>query len=92
MEANLGGVFQQTARDGMGSFLAALPEQARASSENRTGLHVPRLRITPGARGVYDNGPTELRTVAILTVVVGFNLLIVCANLPSWWRRSACSA
>ena len=83
VEANLGGVFQQTARDGMGSFLAALPEQARASSENRNRTHVPRLRITPGARGVYDNGPTELRTVAILTAVVGFNLLIVCANVAN---------
>src|SRR3989442_1289826 len=91
VEANLGGVFQQIARDGMSSFLAALPAKERASSENQNRTQVPRLRVSSGARGVYDNSPTELRTVAILTAVVGFNLLIVCSNVANLLLSRAAS-
>ena len=83
VEANLSGVFQQAARQGMDSFLAALPAEQRGSSQNQDRTQVPRLSVSPGARGVYDNSPVELRAVAILSVVVGLILLIVCANVAN---------
>jgi hypothetical protein len=35
VEGNLGGAFQQAAREGMAAYLAALPPQERRSSSNQ---------------------------------------------------------
>src|SRR5213076_2690695 len=48
---------------------------------NRT--EVPRLRVEPGGRGVYDVFTDDLRSVTILSVVVALVLLIVCANVAN---------
>jgi predicted permease len=83
VEANLGGVFQQTARQGMDAFLAGLPPMERGLSQNQNRTEVSRLRVSPGARGIYDNRPEDVRAVAILSVVVALILLIVCANIAN---------
>jgi predicted permease len=44
---------------------------------------VPRLRVEPASRGVYDVNTTELRSVTILTIIVALVLLIVCANVAN---------
>jgi predicted permease len=83
VQGNLEGVFQQAAREGMESFLASLTAEERGFSQNQNRTEVSRLRVSSGARGVYDNSPAELRAVTILSVVVGLILLIVCANVAN---------
>ena len=83
VQGNLEGPFQHTARAGLDSYLKSLPEQERATAVNRNRSQVPRLRIEPGARGVYDVNTNDVRSVTILTVVVVLVLLIVCANVAN---------
>jgi predicted permease len=83
VQGNLEGVFDQAARQGMSTYLAALPAAERASSQNSNRTAVPRLEVTTGARGLYDNDEAMLRSVAIISVVVGLILLLVCANVAN---------
>jgi predicted permease len=83
VEGNLGGVFRQTARSGLDSYLESLPENDRGSSQNRDRTRIPTLRVQSGARGVYDVNTNELRSLTILSVVVALVLLIVCANVAN---------
>jgi predicted permease len=83
VQGNLEGVFQQTARAGLESYLQSLPEKDRGTSTNRNRTEVPRLRIEPGGRGVYDVNTNDLRSLTILSVVVSLVLLIVCANVTN---------
>jgi predicted permease len=83
VQANLEGVFQQTARAGLNEYLASISESERGTMRNRNRTEVPRLRVDSGARGVYDVNPTDKRAVTILSVVVILVLLIVCANVAN---------
>ena len=83
VKANLETVFQHTARAGLDSYLAGLPEAERSNSRNRERKEVPQLRVSSGSRGVYDPNTTEVRAVTILTGVVALVLLIVCANVAN---------
>ena len=83
VQGNLEGVFQATARAGLDSYLKGLPDAERGNARNRGRTEVPRLRVEPGARGVYDVSTDELRAATILSVVVGLVLLIVCANVAN---------
>jgi predicted permease len=80
---NLDGPFQQAAREGMSSFLAALPPAERELTQNRNRTEVSRLHVSSAAQGVYDNDPATLRSVAIISTVVGLILLLVCANVAN---------
>jgi predicted permease len=83
VQGNLEAVFQNTARSGLDSYLKALSDKERSSAVNRTRSEVPRLRVEPGGRGVYDVNTNDLRAVTILSVVVALVLLIVCANVAN---------
>jgi predicted permease len=83
VQGNLEAVFQQTARSGLDSYLKSLTDEDRGKSGNRNRTEVPRLRVEPGSRGVYDVNTNELRSVTILSVVVALVLLIVCANVAN---------
>jgi predicted permease len=83
VEGNLAGVFDETARAGMASYLAGLSAEERASSYNSNRKESPRLRVSSAARGIYDGNPADVRSVQILTVVVALILLIVCANVAN---------
>jgi predicted permease len=83
VQGNLEGIVQQTARQGLDEFLAAMPPEQRGNSQNRNRAAIPRLRVSSGARGVYDNSATEMRLVSVLSVVVGLILLLVCANVAN---------
>jgi predicted permease len=83
VQGNLEGVFQHTARAGLDSYLKSLPEKDRSHSFNRTRTEVPRLRVEPGDRGIYDVNTNDLRSMTILSVVVALVLLIVCANVAN---------
>ena len=83
VQASLEGVFQQTARAGLDSFMKSLSEQERGTVANRNRTQVPRLLVEPGSRGIYDVNTNDLRAVTILSVVVALVLLIVCANVAN---------
>jgi predicted permease len=83
VEANLGTIFQATARAGFDSYLASLSAEARSRSANQNRTAVPRLRVDSGSRGVYDVNRTDVRAVTILGAVVVLVLLIVCANVAN---------
>jgi predicted permease len=83
VQGNLEGMFQATARAGLDSYLKGLPDAERGNARNRGRTEVPRLRVEPGARGVYDVNTDEVRAATILSVVVGLVLLIVCANVAN---------
>ena len=83
VEGNLGGVFQQEAREGMSTFLTSLPEKDRNNSGNRNRVEVSRLSVSSAARGLYDNDTATMRGVTIISGVVALILLLVCANVAN---------
>ena len=83
VQANLEGVFQRTARAGMDAYLKSLSDTERGTTRNRSRREIPQLRVSSGARGYYDVQTTDLRSAAILSVVVVLVLLIVCANVAN---------
>jgi predicted permease len=83
VQGNLEGVFQQTARAGLDSYLESLPDAERSTVVNKDRSQVPRLRVESGAHGVYDVNTNELRAAIVLGIVVALVLLIVCANVAN---------
>jgi predicted permease len=83
VQGNLQGVFQQTARAGLDSYLKTLPESERGTAINRTRTEVPQLLVDSGNQGIYDIHSNELRSATILSIVVALILLIVCANVAN---------
>src|SRR4051794_25152979 len=83
VQGNLEGVFQHSARAGLESYLKSLSGRDRSHSFNKTRSEVPRLRVEPGGRGIYDANTNDLRSMTILGVVVALVLLIVCANVAN---------
>jgi predicted permease len=83
VEGNLGGVFQQSARDGMDTFLSSLSEKDRNATSNHNRVDVSRLSVSSAARGLYDSDQATLRGVAVISGVVGLILLLVCANVAN---------
>ncbi|HEV3486713.1 MAG TPA: ABC transporter permease, partial [Vicinamibacterales bacterium] len=83
VQGNLEGVFQQTARAGLDSYMKTIPDAERGTARNRNRTAVPRLRVDSASRGVYDVNTNELRMATILSVVVALVLLIVCANVAN---------
>ena len=83
VQGNLEGVFRSTARAGLDGYLKGLPESDRGSAMNRTRTEVPHLLVDSARHGVYDVGSTDVRSAAILSVVVALVLLIVCANVAN---------
>ncbi len=83
VQANFESVFQQTARSGLDAYMKSLSDEERGTAVNRTRTEVPRLRVEPGARGIYDVNTNDLRSATILSVVVALVLLIVCANVAN---------
>jgi predicted permease len=80
---NFDGLFQESARQSLLSWLNSLSPEQRKSSRNRDRTQIPHLQVVSGARGFYDTEPENVRAITILTVVVGLILLIVCANVAN---------
>jgi predicted permease len=83
VEANLGGVFQNVAREGMSSFLGSVPDAVRNSKSYSNRTNVSRLSVTSMAHGLVDTDPSAVRGVAIISAIVGLILLLVCANVAN---------
>jgi predicted permease len=83
VQANLGTVFQNTAKAGLDSYLKGLTDAARNTATNRTRTEVPYLIVDSAKHGVYDVNSTDVRSASILTTIVALVLLIVCANVAN---------
>ena len=83
VRGNLEGVFQQTARAGLNSYLSSIPDSERSTMRNRNRKEVPNLKVDSGSRGIYDANTSDKRAVTILSIVVALVLLIVCANVAN---------
>ncbi len=83
VQANLGTVFQNTAKAGLDSYLKSLTDSARNTAQNRSRTEVPSLVVDSAKRGVYDVSSTDVRSASILTTIVALVLLIVCANVAN---------
>jgi len=83
VQGNFEGMFQATARAGFDSYRAGLPDSDRNTFSLRDRSQVPNLHVDDGSRGVYEASDSEVRSVAILSVVVALMLLIVCANVAN---------
>ena len=83
VQGNFAGVFDQVARQAWTGFLGALPPERRSAAQYQNRTKAPQLRVQPGAHGLYDVSPESYRAVALLGIVVGLVLLIVCANVAN---------
>ncbi|MGH8248266.1 MAG: ABC transporter permease, partial [Gammaproteobacteria bacterium] len=83
VQGNLEGVFRHTAEAGWNSYFASLAQKEQSNSGHQNRTQIPRLRVDSGSRGIYDVNASEIRSVTILSVVVGLVLLIVCANVAN---------
>jgi predicted permease len=83
VHGNLAGVFQQSAREGLASYLATLTTEQRSTSRNRNRTAVPSLDVSSGSHGTYDVDMNTTRLMSILGVVVALVLLLVCANVAN---------
>jgi predicted permease len=83
VQGDLEGVFQETARESWSRYIAGLDERVRSSARFQNRTLIPRLRVEPGGRGIYDPSTDAIHSATILSVVVGALLLIVCANVAN---------
>ncbi len=83
VQANLAGVYQQAARDGWAQFLASATPELRSLTGHQDRIKLPRLKVTSGARGIYEVSADTYRSITLLGVVVALVLAIVCANVAN---------
>lgn len=82
VQANLASAYDLAMRDAVASMLATLSADDRAEAKTwGFGEKFPRLRVVSGTRGAYDPAPMLQAPLAILAILVGIVLLVVCVNL-----------
>lgn len=79
--ASLESVFQQSAQEGWDSGLARFPP--RTQSQNPAPRDVPRLRAVSGSQGMTELRNAYSQPLKILMAIVGFVLLVACANVAN---------
>jgi predicted permease len=81
VEDNLRPVFEQVSREAIASEFPKLSAEARKEFPPGWGERMPKLEVVSGARGAYDPIPFQTTILAVLSVLVGIVLAIICANL-----------
>jgi predicted permease len=83
VQGNFDGLFQAASREAWASYFGSLPAKDQSAARNQNRTKVPRLRVQPGGRGIYDVPDDTFRSITYLGVVVALVLLIVCANVAN---------
>jgi len=83
VQGNFDGLFQAASREAWASYFGSLPAKDQSAARNQNRTKVPRLRVQPGGRGIYDVSDDVFRSIEYLGVVVALVLLIVCANVAN---------
>jgi predicted permease len=83
VRANLGAVFENTAKEGWDSYYASIKPEERMLARNQNRTAVPHLEVDSGARGTYDIDTNTTRSAIALAIVTSLVLLIVCANVAN---------
>ena len=79
--ASFDSIFQQSAQEGWDAGLARFPPQGQA--QNPAPRDVPRLGAASGSQGMTELRSAYSQPLTILMAIVGFVLLIACANLAN---------
>ncbi|MFY9609121.1 MAG: ABC transporter permease [Blastocatellia bacterium] len=79
--ASFGSVFQQSAQEGWTAAVTRFPPQGQA--QNTAPRDVPMLRASSGSQGLTELRAAYSQPLSILMAIVGFVLLIACANVAN---------
>jgi predicted permease len=74
------GVNDSTAQTALDTELSAI---VRSTMPVRPGEDIPRLTLRDGSRGLFEQEQIFLKPMAVLMTLVGFVLLLACANIAN---------
>jgi predicted permease len=74
------GVSDEAAQATLDTQLSAI---VRATMPVRAGEDIPRLMVKDGSRGLFEQEQIFLKPMAVLMTLVGFVLLLACANIAT---------
>ena len=83
VEARLERAFESTVREEWNRALSSMSPARRSLPDVLRAGNVPRLQLVSGSKGAFDATPAQSGPLAILGVIVGIVLLIVCTNLAN---------
>jgi len=66
-----------------------LGAMVRTTMRVRTGEDIPRMKLRDGSRGLFEKEEFYAKPMAVLMTLVGFVLLLACANVANLMLAAA---